>query len=124
MLKRRRAPKSGIARPDAPIRSAAHLQWVRGFECVAAKSGACSGKVQACHVRTGAGAGMGQKPGDDMTYPGCAGHHAEQHRIGEPAFERAHAINLRAIAERLAAQSPALKRLAHQQRMLEEEIMP
>lgn len=31
-------------------------------------------------------------------------------------------INLKAIAERLAAQSPALRRLAHMQRMLEEEL--
>lgn len=48
------------------------------------------------------------KPGDEWTIPLCTRHHAEQHRIGEPAFERLYNINMKEIAAALARKSPHL----------------
>lgn len=113
--KRRQRPRSGIVRNPDRIRSNAHLQFVRGFECVAVKSGACEGPIQACHIRDGSHAGMGQKPDDDLTFPACAKHHARQHALGEAKFEMEYGVDLRRLAGDLAWLSPALRRLARAQ---------
>ena len=84
-------------KPGMPkrIRCPAHLKWVREHACCVP---GCHGRpIEAAHVRTGTDGGTGQKPSDFWTVPLCGtvfgagvaeGHHAEQHRIGEPAFER------------------------------------
>jgi hypothetical protein len=60
----------------------------------------CNSAVRGCHVKS-RGAG-----GTDVgnMYPGCDSAHDEQHRVGIPVFEKRWGVNLRAEAERLAAE--------------------
>ena len=78
----RRIPKP--AKRASRWRSQAHCNFVRSFECSVV---GCDGRpIEAAHVRTGSGAGIGQKPDDWRTvslYHLC---HTEQHRIGEVRF--------------------------------------
>lgn len=108
MLQRRKPKRSGIER--APERAwRRHETWIRGFTCVAFKADAstCEGrKVECCHYRTAANSGTGIKPGSWSTFPACSEHHAEQHRIGQPAFERKYGVNLITECRRLARISP------------------
>ena len=63
-----------------PVRSSAHLAFIRTLPCV------CCGRtrgVQAAHVGS---RGMGQKCSDLETIPLCDFHHKEQHRIGMKKF--------------------------------------
>lgn len=52
---------------------------------------------------------MGLKPSDRWSLSLCRQHHAEQHRVGEPAFEQAYGIDLADIANTFARLSPHLK---------------
>lgn len=125
MLPRRKPPKSGIARNPDRIRSPAHRKWVRGFACACAdarhpdQAVPCHPLIECAHVRTGTDGGTGIKPSDSWTVPLCKAHHAEQHAIGEPAFERKYGVNLKRIAEDLARQSPHLRKLAREQQLTE-----
>jgi len=67
--------------------------------------------IECAHVRTGTGGGTGLKPSDRWTISLCHLHHAEQHRIGEAAFQARHGIDLLALAELFAARSPHWRRL-------------
>lgn len=94
-------------------RNPSHLRWVRGFECLVChktRQARISG-MEAAHVRTGTDGGMGRKPSDRWAVPLCSVHHAEQHRIGESAFEARYGLNLRDTAERLYRQSPHRKKV-------------
>ena len=51
-------------------------------------------------------AGCALKPSDRWTVSLCRAHHAEQHRIGESAFEIRYALDLVALAEVFAQASP------------------
>lgn len=84
---------------------------MRGFVCIAFKADGdnCSGKVQCCHWRTAANSGTGIKPAAWDAWPGCEGHHAEQHRIGQKAFEAKYAVDCLKEARRLAKISPDLE---------------
>ncbi len=107
MLKRRKPPKSGIAR--APERSfPSHLAWLRGCECAIAGKAehVCSGRMEAAHVRRGTEGGTALKPADFHAIPLCSAGHSEQHALGEVSFERKYGINMKAIAEGLAKISP------------------
>lgn len=105
--KRRKREPMGL-REEPQIRCPGHLAWVRGHACsVGGASGqGCGGRMEAAHVRSGTDGGMGVKPSDTYTIPLCSDHHAEQHRIGESAFERRRGIDMKAIAEGLARTSP------------------
>ncbi|PQM29437.1 hypothetical protein CVO77_00420 [Sphingopyxis lindanitolerans] len=70
----------------------AFLQWVRSRRCILEKTGACSGKVRACHVDYAGDKGMGTKVSDRHSFPACDGHHDEQHRIGWRTFEAKYRI--------------------------------
>lgn len=111
MLQRRPRVRSGIER--APQREwRRHEQFVRGFVCVAFKAAIeedCAGKIQCCHWRTAASAGTGLKPPAWDTWPGCERHHAEQHRIGQKAFEAKYGVDCLKEARRLAKISPDLE---------------
>ena len=63
------------------------LQWLRGRECLCAKTGLCSGKAQAAHVDYAGGKGVGTKVADRWAVPLCAFHHAIQHREGWHSFD-------------------------------------
>lgn len=59
----------------------------------------CWGDVQLCHLTSRGAGGYDQA----NIVPMCAGAHDEQHRIGIPAFQKRHGINLRAEAAYLWA---------------------
>jgi len=105
--KRKKAGKLGV-RAAPQIRSAGHLQWIRGHCCAACGTAGdmLRGKIEAAHVRTGTDGGMGLKPGDNWTIPLCAHHHRDQHQIGEAEFETIFGIDMKAIAAALWAKSP------------------
>ncbi|RZK00355.1 MAG: DUF968 domain-containing protein [Novosphingobium sp.] len=84
--------------------SPAHRAWVRRHHCCV--SGCERLPIECAHVRVGTDGGVALKPSDHWTVSLCTVHHAEQHRIGEPAFERRHGIDLRAIASEFASRSP------------------
>lgn len=111
--KRRKPARSGIER-IAQRRHASHLGWIRGCMCIVGVG--CEGRVEAAHVRNGIpyerAGGAGLKPGDEWTVPLCAEHHREQHAVGETAFAARYRIDLVKQAEKHAAASPHLKRLA------------
>jgi hypothetical protein len=89
-------------------RNPEHLAWIRSLQC-AIRGCSCRDGSQAAHVRVGTGGGMGLKPPDRYTVPLCHEHHREQHQVGHRAFDEKHGIDLRALAEELAALSPHLK---------------
>jgi hypothetical protein len=62
--------------------------------------------VECAHVRLGTDGGIGLKPSDCWSISLCQTHHAEQHRIGEAAFEVKHSLDLVAIAREFARASP------------------
>jgi hypothetical protein len=84
-------------------RSPAHRAWVRGFACSACGS---STAIECAHVRNGTDGGTGMKPSDVWCLSLCKDCHSEQHRIGEPEFERRHKINMKALAEEFTRKSP------------------
>lgn len=110
MLPRRKPARSGIRDMSGPIRSPAHLQFVRGFLCAAYKSDGCGGPIHAHHVSHAGEAAMGQKVGDDRAVPLCAFHHDEVHRIGHETFETRRKIDLNAIADKLAHASAHIRK--------------
>ena len=78
----RRIPKK--TKRASRWRSQAHCSFVRSHECCVP---GCDGRpIEVAHVRTGSGAGIGQKPDDWNTVSLCQHHHAEQHRLGEGTF--------------------------------------
>ncbi|QGN56544.1 hypothetical protein GKE62_17800 [Novosphingobium sp. Gsoil 351] len=62
--------------------------------------------MECAHVRTGTDGGIALKPSDRWTISLCRAHHAEQHQIGEPAFEIRYGLDLVALAEVFARRSP------------------
>lgn len=113
--KKRERPRSGIAR--APQREwPRHRKFIRSLECsvpnceyAAMKFAPLCPVVECAHVRLGTNGGTAIKPSDWWTVPLCSVHHLEQHTIGEPAFEKRHAIDMKRIALALARQSPDLE---------------
>ena len=89
-----------------------HRRFVRKRVCAVygASSEPCSFRSECAHVRAGLPegeqAGVSQKPHDAFTVPLCSYHHREQHRIGEPAFERKYGVRLLNTALALARISP------------------
>lgn len=70
-------------KPD-PRRAAHHLDFIREIGiCIACGS---AGRCQPMHIRSSRDGGMGTKPADKFTLPGCPACHARQHRVGELAF--------------------------------------
>jgi len=89
-----------LARPDTrprhrnagrPAEKSApgYLQWLRGRACLLAPTGACVGKVRACHFDPYGDKGMGTKVSDRAALTMCDGHHAEQtDQLGWGPFQR------------------------------------
>ena len=101
-LQRRKNVRSGIQRGPQRV-FLKHEKWVRGFGCCV--PGCQCRRIEFAHVRSAANSGTGLKPPSWSGVPLCGGpdgHHAEQHRIGQPAFERKYGIDLSGIAAALA----------------------
>jgi hypothetical protein len=82
----------------------AHRAWVRKHHCCVPN---CLARpIECAHVRRDTDGGTGLKPSDRWTISLCRDHHIEQHRIGEAAFEKRYAIDMRALAEGFARRSP------------------
>jgi hypothetical protein len=96
-------------RQDVGKRSPGHRNFVRGHACSVPGCGGMP--IECAHVRNGTGGGMSMKPSDRWCISLCREHHAEQHRIGERAFETAAGINMKALAEEFARKSPHWSRL-------------
>jgi len=88
-----------------------HLQFVRGFKCVADGS-ACNGKIEAAHVDFAGGKGIGMKVDDRFTIPACTFHHSLQHSNGWPWFQRVYGVDALKVAADLARISPSLIKAA------------
>jgi hypothetical protein len=97
--KRRKAPKMGV-RVKPWWRSHSYDQFVRGFECLAAgKIDACSGHIEAAHVRHGTDGAGNEKPSDWWLVPLCWYHHQPvQHVQGELTFQAKYGIDMKAAA--------------------------
>ena len=93
-------PKPTRERRSCP----AHRAWVRRHRCSVPECDQLP--IECAHVRRGTDGGQGLKPSDRFCLSLCAPHHAEQHRIGEAAFERRYGIDLLALAELFAVRSP------------------
>ena len=96
------------------LRSRAHMDWVASQPCAVFGRGRtrvalpCYGRVEAHHVRTGQSGGMGLKPPDNCCVSLCAVHHNQYHAIGAKTFEARYSIDLKAVADEMAALSPIL----------------
>jgi hypothetical protein len=82
----------------------AHRAWIRRHHCCV--PGCVLMPIECAHVRSGTDGGVALKPSDRWSISLCYHHHAEQHRIGEAAFERRHNLDLRSLAETFASRSP------------------
>lgn len=85
-------------------RSPAHLSFVRSHQCCV--PGCQRLPIEAAHVRIGGQGGMGFKPPDWCAISLCSHHHQEQHTIGERSFEKAHGIDMQALADEFGKESP------------------
>jgi hypothetical protein len=103
--RRERGSRKNTAERSCP----AHRVWVRSHKC--SVPGCDEHLIECAHVRRGTDGGIGLKPSDRWCISLCAGHHSEQHLIGEAEFERRYQIDLIALAEAFARLSPHRERL-------------
>ena len=87
---------------------ASHRAWVRRHRC--SVPGCMKLPIECAHVRRGADGGVSLKPSDRWCVSLCRYHHAEQHQLGEAAFEKKHGIDLVDLAQRFARLSPHWRR--------------
>jgi len=95
--------KRDSGKKNAGKRSPAHRAFVRGHACSGCGS---TTAIECAHVRVGTDGGVGAKPSDRWTISLCRECHSEQHRIGEPAFEKLVGINMKQLAEAFFKASP------------------
>lgn len=69
------------------------VEFVKRLRCVV--PGCLDRRIENCHA---VGGGTSRKAGYEEIYPGCHGHHKEEHRIGKRSFEKKYGIDLRAEA--------------------------
>ena len=82
----------------------AHRAWVRKHKCSVPECDRLP--IECAHVRSGTDGGTALKPSDRWLLSLCAYHHQQQHCIGEAAFEKRHAIDLKELSTAFAQQSP------------------
>lgn len=71
-------------RKPNPKRAALHLAYVKSLGiCLSCGT---RGAMDPMHVRKGTDGGVGTKPSDKYSVPGCRECHDRQHRIGEVTF--------------------------------------
>ena len=96
--------KSRPTRERANRSCPGHRAWVRRHDC--SVRGCRRGPIECAHVRSGTDGGAGLKPSDKWTISLCEYHHREQHRLGEPAFEKRYELHLLGLAMEFARKSP------------------
>lgn len=108
-----RLPRRRVREPMMPERATQrefprHRKFIRSLQCCIAicRSDSMGLRTECAHVRHETDGGAGLRPSDWWTLPLCFFHHAEQHAIGEPAFEKRYGINMKDIALGPARQSP------------------
>ena len=92
-----------------PVRSEAHLKFVRSHACCITQDGEnCNGlPVVAHHLTIVGGRSMSKKPCDSDTLSLCFQHHSSLHFVGERTFWREWKIDPELIADDLASRSPS-----------------
>ena len=73
---------------------------------IAVCQGCQSVPIECAHVRPGTDGGTGVKPTDTWDIKLCAGHHSQQHQIGERTFEAKHRNHLKVLAREFDRGSP------------------
>ena len=68
------------------VKNKKHLRFVASLPCVICRRT----DVQAAHIRSGNGAGVGMKSGDDCTIPLCITCHRKQHESNERTWWEAY----------------------------------
>lgn len=68
---------------NKPIRSKAHLSFIKKLPCVTCFKCAPN---DASHISKGNGKGVARKVGDDFTVPQCRQCHEKLHNVGEVTF--------------------------------------
>lgn len=110
------------------LRNPSHLAFIRTCPCsIAGKNGhVCGGVIEPMHYRGSKDGGMGMKPGDNFTIPGCSDAHREQHQIGERAFEAKYNISMLDICALFWALSPVKDKcvIGRQKRVRERDYFP
>ena len=83
-----------------PLRDPKYREWIRTLPCTVCGS---SWRVEAAH--TGSDGGMSMKPSDYSCIPLCrychTGGSSAYHKIGKPAFEQNHGLNLKRLVRTL-----------------------
>lgn len=95
-------------KPKPKLRSTAHRDWVRKFQC--SVPGCSSMPIEVAHINRASTRGMGQKSSDAQTIALCREHHSESHR-GEKSFERKYGLDLMALAKEFYRASPHKSKL-------------
>ena len=86
-------------------RCPSHTKWVGEHSCSVPGCGGLP--IEVAHVRKGTDCGMGLKPSDKWTISLCREHHSEQHRVGEPVFEKKlKGPTMKELAAEFARRSP------------------
>lgn len=75
------------------------------------RAGCARVPIECAHVRRGTNGGAGLKPSDQWVISLCRFHHAEQHRLGERAFEKKYGVDLVKLASTFTRLSPHRERL-------------
>lgn len=68
---------------ERKIKSEKHRRFIASLECCVSVE---KYQIQAAHIRTGTGGGMGLKPCDSWCIPLSVDEHHKQHQIGERQY--------------------------------------
>ena len=90
-------------KPKARLRSTAHRDWVRKFQCSVPGCGQLP--IEVAHINRASTRGIGQKSSDAQVIALCRDHHSESHR-GEKTFEKKYGLDLMALAREFYRESP------------------
>lgn len=115
--KKTKRPRMGL-REEPWYRSRRHCRHVASHDCAikGINGHECVGVTVAAHDREGTDGCGGKKPSDFHTLPLCddlhgGGAHAEQHRIGEAAFQKKYGISFKEWSAEMVRTSPCRREI-------------
>lgn len=102
-----RPRRKNSGRQNEGKRFPSHRAWIRKRRCIieGRLSHICEGQMEAAHVDSAGGKGMGMKVDDRFTIPACSAAHQAIHR-GARSFEAKYGIDLVEAAKAYAKASP------------------